>query len=132
LQTIASLNNYVIKNIIYQETTEDSDDVNISNLIPDQPHYVISKKNSLYAVTTDPNRLTSDKKFCQPCMGKSKSYIDQLKYDLFKRIELEVNRGKRIFEFIQLYLFYILNKFNVKRNACRRFRCDCQTNEPRF
>ncbi len=86
LQSIASLNNYVIRNIIYQETADQDE--------PDQPQFVITRNSNMYAMGADPQRLLAEKKSCQQCLGKSKSYIDQLKYDLFKRIELEVNRGR--------------------------------------
>jgi hypothetical protein len=89
LQTIASLNNYVIRNIIYQETA-DLDEPSLA----DQPQFVITRNSNMYAMGADPQRLLAEKKSCQQCLGKSKSYIDQLKYDLFKRIELEVNRGR--------------------------------------
>lgn len=39
--------------------------------------------------------LLSDDPSCYKCSNKTRSYIDSLKHDLYKRIELEVNKGNR-------------------------------------
>lgn len=79
---------------MYQETDELANmsvtDLRLNN---DPSQIIISRNNSMYALPTDPNQL-GEKKSCEKCNDKSKSYIDSLKYDLCRRIELEVNRGK--------------------------------------
>ncbi len=102
LKTVANLNNYVIKNIISQEG-EDFVDAKLNEgssmthteLLNDgnsNAHIVIARNNNLYASPTDMNHMKAANK-CEKCQNKNKSYIDSLKYDLFKRIEYEVNKG---------------------------------------
>ena len=99
LKTIANLNNYVIKNIISQETDDYLDAKNTSVITDmrrtsdsDATHIVIARNKNLYASPSDLGQIKVNKS-CERCQSKSNSYIDSLKYDLFKRIELEVNKG---------------------------------------
>ena len=99
LKTIANLNNYVIKNIISQETDDYLDAKNTSLITDmrrtsdsDATHIVIARNKNLYASPSDLGQIKVTKS-CERCQSKSNSYIDSLKYDLFKRIELEVNKG---------------------------------------
>ena len=93
LKTIANLNNYVIKNIISQESGKTNDNrLTDVRLAKDQAQLVIARNHNMYASMRDTARI-ADKNSCDKCLSKSRSYIDSLKYDLFRRIELEINKG---------------------------------------
>lgn len=93
LRTIASLNNYLIKNIIAQE----SDSI---QGVEHPAHIVIAKGNSIYVApasnshilglnqTPSPQNATKASTSCARCL--TGSYVDLLKTELSKRIETQV------------------------------------------
>jgi hypothetical protein len=117
LKTIASLNNYLIKNIITQEEEKQIPHALIQhssslNSLSEPTRIVIAKGNNLYAQesaelnhnhhshdmrTTSPNSTTSLNRSitCKRCLAQDQSYIDRLKSELGRRIETEVTKGER-------------------------------------
>ena len=109
MSSVASLNNYLIQNIIKQETEPDvNNNVHIipavnyrttsffSNVSQDPAtHLIYTRKNTMYATSTDVPSVTDliPTHECERCYKKSKSYIDALKYELSKRIEFEASKG---------------------------------------
>ena len=104
-QTIDNLNKYLIKNIVSYETNEKNlTDIRLAN-VPNQ--FVILRNQNMYHniySTRDIRQKVSDRNFYCKCLRKRPAYIDSLKSDLFRRIELEVNKG--IFNFQLLFLCY--------------------------
>lgn len=92
------MNNYVIRNIISQEGDDLNDNPNDVTEIRmsdgNANHVFISKNGYMYSSPVVNATQLSDDPSCYKCSNKTKSYIDSLKYDLYKRIELEVNKGK--------------------------------------
>ena len=119
LKTIAHLNNYVIKNIISQEGDElnDPNDVTEIRHSDHNPnHVVIAKNGYLYGSQAFNISQLSEEPSCYKCSNKTKSYIDSLKYDLYKRIEFEVNRGIKNFFFSKKTFLEL--QFNLRILYC--------------
>ena len=126
LQTVANLNNYIIRNIIRQEQEPESNLHIVSSNPPPvtyrssclrEPttHLILTRKNNMFATSTDippVNDLITSAPECDRCFRKSKSYIDSLKYELSKRIEFEANRGN----LLKLFFFLYLRRFKILIN----------------
>ncbi len=115
LKTIAKLNNYLIRNIIVQEASNNSLNANSSNPNIDSTNLVLARGNSLYSlpVSDGTNYVAkvdkhqfhhqhggdlAPKANCKLCSSMQDSYFDLLKNELNKKIEIEVAKGS--FNFI--------------------------------
>ncbi len=97
LNKIAALNNYLIKSII--DPNDSLPDLNQSNLYktyirnePDSRN--IANYSSFFASPSDSLRRVTPQ-ICKKCSPSSQNnpYLDLLKYELSKRIELQVAKG---------------------------------------
>ena len=129
LNTIATLNNYLIKNIITQEAKLNGIEPTQSLSAVEGPqHVIITRGNSMYATKKDylgsggqslssPGYATpptptamqlAPPTACTKCVFDEKTYVDMLKYEMAKRIEVQVAKGN--FQVNLVLLFFFMNE----------------------
>ena len=134
LNTIAALNNYLIKNIITQEAKLNGIEPSAQSLTTNEgpQHVIITRGNSMYATKKDylgsggqslsspgyttppsPNAMQLvPPTACNKCIFDEKTYVDMLKYEMAKRIEVQVAKGSiKACLVIQSFLCYSTNTY---------------------
>ena len=123
LKTVASLNNYLIKNIIKQEDPNSISDNNNNLHIVASPyrsclnepitHLILSRNNNMYATSAEipPVNDLIPTHECERCFRKNKSYLDSLKHELNKRIEYEAIKGIKLLVILKIFLIFNKNTY---------------------
>ena len=96
MNKIAALNNYLIKSII--DPNDSQPDLNQSNIykalrteVVGDPRLPMNNYSSFFSSPSD-SFLSIKPQNCKKC--STQPYLDLLKYELAKRIELQVAKGK--------------------------------------